>query len=289
MRRVTCKDCKHAYDYDKDDFCPRCGSYNPPPDTGSTKLEQELLSRFGAARAAQTRQTQQSQRFQGSSGSSAQPQWSPRPKAPQGHANHTPIGGAVRCEQRPRKSQNGLVTVVVVMILVATLMACVVMANLSGEWDFSLGSAVAEYTETDWAVGDTFPLNDVMVTVDGAWWVDTEGTLLARDGFDLLLVDVWIEGGTYDAKAQISSPYLALPDGEMCPLEAGADLAKRVKNQTGAYVVDLRDYMWEDPLCGSFAFYVPAGTDQALLCLDELDSRGNTAALNRVALDLPAR
>lgn len=59
MRRVTCKDCRYVYDYDKDDFCPRCGSYNPPGDTGSTRLEQELLSRFGDARRNQTRAREQ--------------------------------------------------------------------------------------------------------------------------------------------------------------------------------------------------------------------------------------
>lgn len=46
MRKVHCADCGKSYDYDVDDFCPRCGSFNPPPDSGATRLEQELLSRF---------------------------------------------------------------------------------------------------------------------------------------------------------------------------------------------------------------------------------------------------
>lgn len=31
--RLVCEECKKAYDYDIDDFCPRCGAYNPPPKT----------------------------------------------------------------------------------------------------------------------------------------------------------------------------------------------------------------------------------------------------------------
>ena len=33
MRMVICKDCKKRYDYDRDDFCPRCGAFNPPAKT----------------------------------------------------------------------------------------------------------------------------------------------------------------------------------------------------------------------------------------------------------------
>lgn len=30
MHLVTCSECGKHYDYDKDDFCPKCGVYNPP-------------------------------------------------------------------------------------------------------------------------------------------------------------------------------------------------------------------------------------------------------------------
>lgn len=46
MRSIRCADCGKKYDYDVDDFCPRCGSFNPPPDSGATRLEEEMLSRF---------------------------------------------------------------------------------------------------------------------------------------------------------------------------------------------------------------------------------------------------
>ena len=30
MRRIVCDECKKQYDYDKDEFCPRCGAFNQP-------------------------------------------------------------------------------------------------------------------------------------------------------------------------------------------------------------------------------------------------------------------
>ena len=30
MRQIVCDECKKRYDYDKDEFCPRCGAFNQP-------------------------------------------------------------------------------------------------------------------------------------------------------------------------------------------------------------------------------------------------------------------
>ena len=40
MRKVTCASCGRPYDYDSDDFCPKCGSYNPPPDRAGARPAQ---------------------------------------------------------------------------------------------------------------------------------------------------------------------------------------------------------------------------------------------------------
>ena len=61
MRILVCRDCGKRYDYDKDDFCPKCGSYNPPRDDPSTPLEQELLARFAPARESQAAAKNQQQ------------------------------------------------------------------------------------------------------------------------------------------------------------------------------------------------------------------------------------
>ncbi len=33
MRLIVCEDCGKRYDYGRDDFCPRCGAFNPPVKT----------------------------------------------------------------------------------------------------------------------------------------------------------------------------------------------------------------------------------------------------------------
>lgn len=63
MRKIQCADCGKHYDYDVDDFCPRCGSFNPPPDSGATRLEEELLSRFQGSGAGRPQRQQPSPRL----------------------------------------------------------------------------------------------------------------------------------------------------------------------------------------------------------------------------------
>lgn len=36
MRQIVCEDCKKHYDYDKNEFCPRCGAFNQPVKTWTT-------------------------------------------------------------------------------------------------------------------------------------------------------------------------------------------------------------------------------------------------------------
>ncbi len=39
MRWITCEDCKKRYDYDKDEFCPKCGAFNQPVKTWTTDAQ----------------------------------------------------------------------------------------------------------------------------------------------------------------------------------------------------------------------------------------------------------
>lgn len=290
MRRVTCKDCHRSYDYDKDDFCPKCGSYNPPKDFGSTKLEQDLLSRFGTARANQTRGGNQPPR-------TASAQWRPQAKPSQGHGNHTPIGTRSVCEEkRPGRSKAVAVAAgvaVVLVLLILLVVATVLMLYEDGT--LTPGEPVREsppvYSETWYDMGESFSLDDVTIAVHDVWAPDTEGTTLRREGETLVLVSVWITGGgEYDPDALIATPYLRLEDGEQIYLDDSADLARKVRNLDGSYVIDLRDYLWEDPLYGAFAFYVPEGTQRGDLCLEEWYSDGagghGVGSMKQVALEL---
>ena len=43
MRRIVCEDCKKLYDYDKDEFCPRCGAFNQPVKTWDTDSQGNVI------------------------------------------------------------------------------------------------------------------------------------------------------------------------------------------------------------------------------------------------------
>lgn len=36
MRRIVCDECRKWYDYDRDEFCPRCGAFNQQAKTWTT-------------------------------------------------------------------------------------------------------------------------------------------------------------------------------------------------------------------------------------------------------------
>lgn len=38
MRRVQCEECGKRYDFDEDDFCPRCGAFNQPGRNGRVTI-----------------------------------------------------------------------------------------------------------------------------------------------------------------------------------------------------------------------------------------------------------
>ncbi|MCD7947044.1 MAG: hydrogenase maturation nickel metallochaperone HypA [Oscillospiraceae bacterium] len=47
MGQVTCANCKKTYNYDaKDGFCPKCGSYNRPPETTVNSAARDMSARF---------------------------------------------------------------------------------------------------------------------------------------------------------------------------------------------------------------------------------------------------
>lgn len=39
MRRIVCDECRRMYDYDRDEFCPRCGAFNQPVKTWTTDAQ----------------------------------------------------------------------------------------------------------------------------------------------------------------------------------------------------------------------------------------------------------
>ena len=43
MRKVHCHECGKTYDYDEDDFCPRCGSYTQPARTSRIGADGQVV------------------------------------------------------------------------------------------------------------------------------------------------------------------------------------------------------------------------------------------------------
>ena len=39
MRRIVCDECRKIYDYDRDEFCPKCGAFNQPVKTWTTDAQ----------------------------------------------------------------------------------------------------------------------------------------------------------------------------------------------------------------------------------------------------------
>lgn len=39
MRQIVCEECGRRYDFEKEDFCPRCGAFNQPVKTWTTDAQ----------------------------------------------------------------------------------------------------------------------------------------------------------------------------------------------------------------------------------------------------------
>lgn len=278
MRRVRCKDCRYVYDYDRDDFCPRCGSYNPPEDTGSTRLEQELLSRFGDGRRNQARAKGQ-QEARGAEN---------RPPI-RLHMAYDPGGTAERSQRAGRLAAGLVALVVVAVVVIAGLLSALSPYLTAGSApEERPAGGTAAVAERRVAQGERFAYYDMECTVDGMWRLDVpEGGGTAS----YLLVDLWVEGGgEYLPERQFADPVLRL-DGAELTAAADRSTSSRLRDW-GVYVIQPRDTMWEDPLYGQLVFPLTAGgaqeADTAELVLEELDGDGACAARSVVTLAVPA-
>ena len=49
MTKIVCEECKKTYDYERDDFCPRCGAYNQPRGTSGAVVRVDGMNESGHA------------------------------------------------------------------------------------------------------------------------------------------------------------------------------------------------------------------------------------------------
>ena len=284
MRKVTCASCGRPYDYDSDDFCPKCGSYNPPPDRAGARPAQAPPARVSAASKDRPRPA-------------AQPKTPP--VGPRTVSYGGPQGGTPWAEPPARRQRSPLKLLVIV--LVSLFLLCIVlpfvlglMLNLSeafaGRRPEPGAVAQAEPAGGTHALWEPFSIHGTQqVTVEDPWEVDlTYVPLARREGFRCLAVDLWVEGGERRDDLTFFPAELRLEDGTALLAEDDASLARQLKD-AGVYLVTLSDAQWEDPLYGQMIFFVPEdASGGAVLALYEGEPDSSTpSAVHQIPLELP--
>ena len=284
MRKVTCASCGRPYDYDSDDFCPKCGSYNPPPDRAGARPAQAPPARVSAA-------------------SKDRPRPAAQPKTPPVGPRTVSYGGpqgGTPWEEPPARRQRSPLTLLV-LVLVSLFLLCIVlpfvlglMLNLSeafaGRRPEPGAVAQAEPAGGTHALWEPFSIHGTQqVTVEDPWEVDlTYVPLARREGFRCLAVDLWVEGGERRDDLTFFPAELRLEDGTALLAEDDASLARQLKD-AGVYLVTLSDAQWEDPLYGQMIFFVPEdASGGAVLALYEGEPDSSTpSAVHQIPLELP--
>ena len=284
MRKVTCASCGRPYDYDSDDFCPKCGSYNPPPDRAGARPAQAPPARVSAASKDRPRPA-------------AQPKTPP--VGPRTVSYGGPQGGTPWAEPPARRQRSPLK--LLVLVLVSLFLLCIVlpfvlglMLNLSeafaGRRPEPGAVAQAEPAGGTHALWEPFSIHGTQqVTVEDPWEVDlTYVPLARREGFRCLAVDLWVEGGERRDDLTFFPAELRLEDGTAFLAEDDASLARQLKD-AGVYLVTLSDAQWEDPLYGQMIFFVPEdASGGAVLALYEGEPDSSTpSAVHQIPLELP--
>ena len=284
MRKVTCASCGRPYDYDSDDFCPKCGSYNPTPDRAGARPAQAPPARVSAASKDRPRPA-------------AQPKTPP--VGPRTVSYGGPQGGTPWEEPPARRQRSPLK--LLVLVLVSLFLLCIVlpfvlglMLNLSeafaGRRPEPGAVAQAEPAGGTHALWEPFSIHGTQqVTVEDPWEVDlTYVPLARREGFRCLAVDLWVEGGERRDDLTFFPAELRLEDGTALLAEDDASLARQLKD-AGVYLVTLSDAQWEDPLYGQMIFFVPEdASGGAVLALYEGEPDSSTpSAVHQIPLELP--
>ena len=284
MRKVTCASCGRPYDYDSDDFSPKSGSYNPPPDRAGARPAQAPPARVSAASKDRPRPA-------------AQPKTPP--VGPRTVSYGGPQGGPPWEEPPARRQRSPLK--LLVLVLVSLFLLCIVlpfvlglMLNLSeafaGRRPEPGAVAQAEPAGGTHALWEPFSIHGTQqVTVEDPWEVDlTYVPLARREGFRCLAVDLWVEGGERRDDLTFFPAELRLEDGTALLAEDDASLARQLKD-AGVYLVTLSDAQWEDPLYGQMIFFVPEdASGGAVLALYEGEPDSSTpSAVHQIPLELP--
>lgn len=271
MRKIQCADCGKRYDYDVDDFCPRCGSFNPPPDSGATRLEEELLSRFQRPGTGGQRSRTAAPRPTSGSGPEIRP----------GRSHGARLDGCAGCG--PEKKKGGAKALVIVVAVLAVLFAGVPLVEALAERAidavYSVTDSFRQMEEHVWTADepaspegwyepyDTIPLsNGQMVTVGGAlevWLPDSYWE--AHPDSRCVAVSLWVLGAPEGGAASME---LRTEDGgSYLPVE----LPPEVLEEYGLTGVSLADGLPDEEIWGYSFYLLPetaAGQDLTAVLTD---------------------
>ena len=293
MRSITCTSCGKRYDYDADDFCPKCGSYNPPP-------ARQGLSAAPRPQPSRPHQPARPVSPHPPAGRSTRPAAAPPRATPSAAPLHaTPAAGrsgSVRArpaprfapfEETPKRSFSPLALGAVVLFAVT---AVILAAALIGT--FSAGETPdAPEPEPD-PTGpheqyEAFSMHGWSVTVEDVWEPDLPDSVHIPQG-RCAAVDLWISGGSRVSGASFATPYLVLEDGSQVDAADGDALLSRQLKNAGIYDVVPADAQWDDPLYGQIVFFLPQdAAGSVVLVLPGASVDGAAAPLHTIPLELP--
>lgn len=140
MRMIVCEECQKRYDYDRDDFCPRCGAFNQPVKTWGVDAKGNVIRVDGVNEqnhagsfAHKEVHTEKNQRrssgldWRGAAGgrTSTVVAAPPRPAARPSTAGKRPGSGGTKARQSALVK--GIVTAVAVIILINIILTILTM------------------------------------------------------------------------------------------------------------------------------------------------------------------
>lgn len=278
MRKVHCADCGKSYDYDVDDFCPRCGSFNPPPDSGATRLEQEMLSRFQRPGAS------------GQPGKKARtvnyhPTYGSGPDLKKGRVHTASIKSCDACGPE-KKKKSGVKTLVILLVILGILFVGVPLVQVLVEevmdavTDLSYSFDRREepaweaeeqvYPEGWYESYETVTLsNGQQVSVGDGWepWLPEELTD-QYPGTRCAAVALWVLGEPGDSYIPVA---LMAEDGNFYLPE---ELPAAVEEECGLDCVSLADGTANEEIFGYSFYFLPEDVveqDLTAVLMDEED------------------
>ena len=120
MRRIVCDECGKPYDYDRDEFCPKCGAFNQPVKTWTTDSQGNVRRVDGVNETNHTgsfvhSEVHKEKRVRQVKGMD----WAKTPRQP-------PVRPAARQSQKQKNDSMGIIKALFIFIAVTMLISWII-------------------------------------------------------------------------------------------------------------------------------------------------------------------